>query len=120
MHARIVKLLQQSSDLVKKHWDTYCDEKGTSNRDPEEQDLLFLQNFLCSAIPVSGWAEAVQRAVIAVPPLNDAFDSFMKEAAQAGASAGDPEHLLDFLCSSLEQCEEVAGVIGAAADGLTE
>lgn len=120
MHARIVKLLQQSSDLVNKRWNTHCDEKGTSSRDPDEQDLLFLQNFLCSAIPVSGWAEAVQRAVIAVPPLNDAFDSFMKEAAQAGASAGDPEHLLDFLCSSLEQCEEVAGVIGAAADGLTD
>ncbi len=69
---------------------------------------------------MSGWAEAVRRAVIAVPPLNDAFDSFIQAAAEVNSLPLESAPLLDFLCTSLEECEEVAGVIGATAEGLTE
>jgi hypothetical protein len=46
---------------------------------------------------VSGWAEAVRRAVIAVPPPNDAFDSFMQAAAEVNSLPLESEMLLGLM-----------------------
>uniref|UniRef100_A0A7S4RRD8 Uncharacterized protein n=1 Tax=Alexandrium monilatum TaxID=311494 RepID=A0A7S4RRD8_9DINO len=126
MLARVIKLLQRSSEVAKRKWDVFCDQhapqvRGVAVRDPRKHNADFLRGFLCNEIPVSNWSEAVQRTVVAVPPLADTLDSFMRESSEANPDPwSSPEALLDFLCRSLENHEEVAEVIGVAASSLQE
>lgn len=121
---QVVKILQRASKFVKCRWNDYCDEhapqlRGIAVRDPIKQSSHFLRGFLCGEVPTSKWTEAVTRSTEVVPSLLDALESYMQITGEASEDPWqNPESLLDFLCSALEQHEEVAGAINEVFSGF--
>lgn len=128
--ARLVRLLQRSSDVVKRRWDSHCDEHaprvggkggGAGLRDPRLHSQDFLRSFLTGQVPVDVWAEAVQRSLVDVPPVAEMWDEFNSAREDEGADPwADPDPLLDFLCRALARHESVADSIGSAAEKIDE
>jgi hypothetical protein len=125
--ARLVRLLQRSSDTVKRRWDSHCDahaprvKGGAGLRDPRLHSQDFLRSFLTGEVPVDCWAEAVQRSLVDVPPVAEMWDEFNSAREDEGQDPwSDPDPLLDFLCRALGRHESVADSIGSAAEKIDE